>query len=368
MAADWSHLPSELLQLISQKLDNELCLLHFRSVCSTWRSSSIPNLKHKNPLPLNLPPFSQSNPFFNILNSKYTTGHLIKHTFFLIKPPQQQPSLNPWLIRIGPDVYGKPQLWHPFSSNQLLSSDFNNVLDFNKLSLRILGRMSYMHLLIGGDASFFSFYVAAVCHREHRPVIVTLKSDFSLEPMMFCCGDDSWTMIPNMPTSHGGNACVFKGWPCVVDKAGRTVMIGPDLTTHLIAEPVFGGQNKFLVESSEFELLLVDRYENYCVPVWIDVFRLDEKEKRWVKLTNLGDKALFLGNGRSFSASASELGFANGNCVIYSTSYSFHGLNIRKCKMSVFHLDQGQASPLSDYPEYFKLFWPPPAWVTDLHL
>lgn len=183
---------------------------------------------------------------------------------------------------------------------------------------------------------------------------------------MFCCGDDSWTMIPNMPTSHGGNACVFKGWPCVVDKAGRTVMIGPDLTTHLIAEPVFGGQNKFLVESSEFELLLVDRYENYRVPVWIDVFRLDEKEKRWVKLANLGDKVLFLGNGYSFSASASELGFANGNCVIYSKSYGFHDLNIRKCKMSVFHLDQGQASPLSDYPEYFKLFWPPPEWIAKL--
>jgi hypothetical protein len=163
-----------------------------------------------------------------------------------------------------------------------------------------------------------------------------------------------------------------KGGLVWVDKTGRTVMIGPDLTTHLIAEPVFGGKSKFLVESSEFELLLVDRYENnYCVPVWfdmfrIDVFRLDEKKKKWVKLANLGDKVLFLGNGCSFSASASELGFANGNCVIYSTSDSFHDLNIRKCEMSVFHLDQGQASPLSDYPEYFKLFWPPPEWIAEL--
>jgi hypothetical protein len=227
--------------------------------------------------------------------------------------------------------------------------------------------MFYMHHLIGGDGSLFSF-VAAVCHGEQRPVIIVkLKSEISLEPMMFRCGDDSWTMIPNMPTYQGGNVCVFKGRPCVVDKTGRTVMIGPDLTTHLIAEPVFGGQNKFLVESSEFELLLVDRYEGLNV-VWIDVFKLDEMEKKWIKLTDLGDRVLFLGNGCSFSASASELGFANGNCVIYSTSYSFHGLNIRKCKMSVFHLDQGKVSPLSDYPEYFKLFWPPPEWITELRL
>jgi len=226
-----------------------------------------------------------------------------------------------------------------------------------------------MHLLVGGDGSFFSFSVAAVCREEQRPVIVMLESDFSGEPMMFRCGDDSWTMIPNMPTSQGANTCVFKGRPCVVDKTGRTFMIGPDLSVHLMVEPVFGGQSKILVGSSEFELLLVDRYEDDGVNVvWIDVFKLDEKEKRWVKLTNLGDRVLFLGNGCSFFASASELGFANGNCVIYGTSDYFHGFNIRKCKMSVFHLDQGQVSPLSDYPEYFKLFWPPPEWVTELHL
>jgi len=102
------------------------------------------------------------------------------------------------LIRIGPDLNGKPQLWHPFSSNQLLSSDFNNVLDFNKPSLRVLGCMFYIHHLIGGDQSLISF-VAAVCRGEQRPVMVIFQSEISWEPMMFRWGDDSWTMIPNMP-------------------------------------------------------------------------------------------------------------------------------------------------------------------------
>ena len=164
--------------------------------------------------------------------------------------------------------------------------------------------------------------------------------------------------------------CVFKGRPCVVDKTGQTVMIGPDLSIDLMAKPVFGGKSKVLVESSEFELLLVDIYSNYYRDIaWIDVFSLDEKEKRWVKLTNLGDTVLFLAcqGSFSFSASASDLGFANGNCVIFSTSHDFHGLNAEDCGMSVFHLDQGQVSPLSNYPEYFKLLWPPPEWITELN-
>jgi hypothetical protein len=100
--------------------------------------------------------------------------------------------------------------------------------------------------------------------------------------------------------------------------------------------------------------------------VRIVVFRLDKKEKKWVKLTSLGDRVLFLGKRYTFSASASELGFSKGNCVIY-TDDAFKGLDDTECGMSVFQLDQNRVSPLSDYPDYLKLFWPPPEWITELH-
>jgi hypothetical protein len=71
--------------------------------------------------------------------------------------------------------------------------------------------------------------------------------------------------------------------------------------------------------------------------VWIDLFRLDEKEKMWVKLDDLGDRVLFLGQGCSFSDSASDLGFPNGNIVICNNSDVWE-----KCEMSVFRVDRGR--------------------------
>jgi len=353
--ADWSQLPKELVQLISEKLDNEFYLLRFRSVCSSWRSS-IPN----NRLPLNLPQFPNSN---NTVGS--IIRELSKHSFFLIKPPitpNQQTLQRPWLIRMGESFDGKFYLWHPFFRHQLIPS-FGYVLNLNQISVYSLGHVFYIldRLLPNEWSDVYSekVVVAAACHGEQPLDIVT--HDNSGETMVFRCGDDSWTKIPNVAKSHQ-DICIFKGRPCVVDKTGRTVMIGWDLSVHLLAEPLNGGDVKYLVES-ECELLLVDRYiSNGDDGVRIDLFRLDEKEKKWVKLVNLGDRFLFLGEGCSFSASASDLGFDNGNFVIYCKQ------NVWKCEMSVFHLEQGRLSRLSDYPDYFKLFWPPPEWIERLRL
>jgi hypothetical protein len=78
-----------------------------------------------------------------------------------------------------------------------------------------------------------------------------------------------------------------------------------------------------------------------------------------VKLTSLGDRVLFLGEVCSFSASASDLCVAKGNCVIFS----YNIICSSKSESSILDLDQGRLSPLSDYPEYSNLFWPPPKWI-----
>jgi hypothetical protein len=123
-----------------------------------------------------------------------------------------------------------------------------------------------------------------------------------------------------------------------------------------VAKDVHGGRGdmKFLVES-EGELLLVDVYKSYSVyfdldgevacrdDLMIHVFRLDEKAKKWVKLPSLADRILFLGNGCSFSTSASDLYVANGNCVILLD-------DVFDNNMCVFQLDEGRLSPLCDYP------------------
>ncbi|RHN66551.1 hypothetical protein MtrunA17_Chr3g0092331 [Medicago truncatula] len=176
------------------------------------------------------------------------------------------------------------------------------------------------------------------------------------------------------------DVCVFNGQPIAVDGTGRTVTVEPDLSLELVAEAVFDGGKKFLVES-DGELLLVDKYfsslNDYDVidvddddyfgivmgrDVRFDVFRLDEREKKWVEVRNLGDRVLFLGEDCAFSASALDLCIGNGNCVIFRDDV-FHNFHSNEVGIGVFHLDQRRISPFSDLLGSSELFWPPPEWV-----
>ncbi|XP_039688237.1 uncharacterized protein [Medicago truncatula] len=49
------------------------------------------------------------------------------------------------------------------------------------------------------------------------------------------------------------DVCVFNGQPIAVDGTGRTVTVEPDLSLELVAEAVFDGGKKFLVESDGCE-------------------------------------------------------------------------------------------------------------------
>ncbi|MCH86011.1 F-box protein, partial [Trifolium medium] len=138
------------------------------------------------------------------------------------------------------------------------------------------------------------------------------------------------------------------------EKGYKTITVGHE---------VFSGERlSFLVES-EGELLLVAIYEYFDFEnsLRIRVLRLDEKEK-WVQLTSLGDRILFLGNGCSFSASTSDLSVSKGNCIIFMDDV-FDEIGICDNDMCVFDFDQDRLSLLSEYPEYHNLFWPPPKWI-----
>jgi hypothetical protein len=346
--ADWSQLPTELLQLISQKLNTEFYLLRFRSVCSTWRSS-IPNFPRNTHLPFKLPPLYPDNDGI---------CYLVKHTIFLIKPStipkQHQQILQPRLIRIGPNVTGKIHLWHPLDLDQRLPFHFPHkvVFDFNHISIIDLGHVFLPYMLKDSDSLqnhpypyvYHQNVVAATCPGELQPLIVTFNRYY--EPCIFRPGDDVWMKIPNVVSDYG-DIYNFKGRICVVDETGQTVIAGPDLSVDFAAAKVSdpGMVRLCLVES---ELLLVVS----CYGVRINVYRLDEKKKKWVKLSNLGDRVLFLGNQCLFSASASasDLVFDNGNCVI--TIMSDVSMN---CGLSVLNFDEGRVLPLTDYPDYFKL-------------
>lgn len=191
-----------------------------------------------------------------------------------------------------------------------------------------------------------------------KPIIVGSLNSTIKEPVMLKCGDENWKFIPEM-SAYLGDIRVFKGRPYVVDKTGRTVTVGTDdSTVQLVAVSLVGGGDiKFLVES-DGDLLLADvydlRFSDDHKHVKIDVFKLNIKEKKWVKLANIGDRVFFLGVLCSFSASASDLCVSKGNCVmIMDNIFTFV-----RCERSFWDLDDGRRLPLSDYPAYSELLLP----------
>jgi len=382
---DWCELDANLLNLISQRFDNDLDLIRFRSVCSVWRCSSISNHHHPSLVPFKIKHYYD-------FHGPTPSYFLSKHSLLLIKPPPQQQNLRlrPWLIRITQNSRGETQLFHPLCPYQSpCPYDFPYVLDFNKFSYVVhLGTFYSIIKEEPTERSEFRYWnfedeafeyaierkkmenmargikvVAVTCHGKNPLALGTLICG---HPLLFHCRKEHWTPIPCVSTNFL-DMCMFKDKFCAVNKIGRTVAFGPGYSVELLAEYVDGGDMKFLVES-EGELLLVDIYDSHCFGfpgedgLKLDVFRLDEKEKKWVKLASLGDRILFLGNGCSFSASASDLSVVKGNCVIFSDD-AFRDSDRMLCGMCVFHLDQCRLSPLSDYPEYFNLFWPPPEWI-----
>jgi hypothetical protein len=369
MAADWSQLPKDILNLVCERLDNELDLIRLRSICSHWRSSSVLN-HHTNILPFKFPLLKCVSPTDTINNNtNIPFCSLSKRSLYLVKPPpqqqEQQTLIPPWLIRVAQNSTGKTKLSQspllPFD----LPSTFQFSLDLNKFPVLRLGT-DFIIDFNKGPFPYIYMYPKKVLAVTPLILAILLYNDHLV---LLRCGDECWTDM----LSSIVDICIFKGRIYAVEEdSGKTVTIRPeDLSVQLVAdEACIGGDIQFLVES-EGELLLVDiTVDNLCSDshfknaLTIDVFMLDEKEKEWVELTSLGDRVLFFGNECSFSASASDLSVAKGNCVIFMDDiFEILDQPIWNSGMCIYHLDQFQLLRLSDYPDYLNLFWPPPEWV-----
>ncbi|XP_058752459.1 F-box protein SKIP23-like [Vicia villosa] len=359
----WADLPKEILNLISKQIENELDLVHFRSVCSSWRSSSIPippNILFKFPL---ISYSDRPELLSDIINGENNTPfcYLSQCCFLLIKPPQQQRTMQamqrPWLIQITKNTRGKIKLFPPFityhSSSPFLCD--LRVLDFNKFPVVQLGS----DFVINNQRSHFIApeKVVAVMRHGEKPAVLGIVRNAFFRKVIFRYHNEQWKVIENI--AKHGDICVFKGKFYAVDGSGRTVTVEHDddgSGVELVDSPLIVGDRKLLVES-DGELLLVNIYDYLWFSV--AVFRLDEKGKKWVKLKSIGDRVLFLGNEYLFCASASDLRVGKGNCVVFMDDrfLSFQNRQHGKC---VYHLDRYEF--LADYEEYFNLF-SPPEWI-----
>lgn len=316
---------------------------------------------------------------------------------------QTAPRESSWLVKVEEVQPGRMRLLNPLSRFLLnpLPTSFPKAMNLLDLKVLELGQEYVLHYMnfqpfrdsLGDVGNLYMEKVVFMClgSEETDEDFALLTIHVSGKLAMFKSEDKRWTIIHDMPYPYD-DVVLFRGDFYAVDCTGRTVAVGLSLTLSLVAEPVFGGDKKFLVES-DGELLLVDMYlsiedvgvgdgdgdevaDEVCDEyvgertVRFKVFGLDSEEKRWVEVKSLGDRVLFLGDDCAFSVSASELSssFTKRNCVLFADNFfSMSGDEgasggddaFKGWRVGVFDLDKGTIALLDDFPEYSKLFWPP---------
>ncbi|KAK6256956.1 hypothetical protein QUC31_000415 [Theobroma cacao] len=391
MGVDWTQLPPELLQSISENLKIYADYIRFRAVCRSWRSSIPKTPFHLPPqLPWLMLPPSQSHQSHRAFYDLST-----KRLRFLSLPESSNPnkrhcgSSHGWLIIL--DESPTILLLNPLSRAKLHLpplSTFPNVDSFNysdigkEYSLRSPSGGRYTRNLRQMRDSFIKKIVlSANPSKDPRFVAIAILNQTG--ELAYCKnGDKSWRFIEGAhPYSEDVIYC--RGLCFAVDKHGGIVICdvrndSPRIS--FIETPrQLGGDMQYLVNSGD-ELLLVTRHLDLDFDFEPDQSHLVFRTKRfevsrliwngpyWERVNSLNDKMVFVGENSSLSLSASYFTGCMGNCVYYTDDYSEtnYGGAFGEHDIGIYNLWDGSIEPLPCYPRnsFFSLGWPTPLWVT----
>lgn len=229
-------------------------------------------------------------------------------SLYLINPP---PDLHegPWIANMlqSSAEYGNHgpiyeyQLWHPIrhaaTSGAQLTFDKDNI--FNKsvfypvgLSIIDLGQ----HLLYEDNENNCTEKTSWM---KDETIVVVVPKYFD---QWYACYFRESDFVRNnlQPTgTKWDDLCNFKGRPYLVDTTDRTIVINSDLTTQIVAESLSLIQyRKFLVVNRGVEelILVVHYFWSQNDSDAFKLFTLNQTEKTWVEISQLGDRVVFLGN------------------------------------------------------------------------
>lgn len=331
----WSDLPLDLLELVSDRLDDDssdtVDLLFLRSVCATWRLSLPLSNNNNNPLskfPKNLPFWSSSSSGFFILkqSSVYILEALHK-------------TLNPkyWLVKLHETSPGKMRVLDLFSNDRLcfLPDNFPEKIDLQGFHVRLVRRAYRMEYANNGGGEMSCFWSlnsdkVVILSSGEETALMAIHSGGKLG-FLKSGNDERWRILDNSWNVIYEDIMVYGEDCIVVDDKGKTVIYDVDFRVSDLAEGLAGGggHKKHLLEYSDGEVLLVDKYVKH---VWCKsefsksavefrVYKLKREDKRWEKVRELGDDvALFIGEDCSFSVHIPAGDFAGeltGGCIFY---------------------------------------------------
>ncbi|KAK4282813.1 hypothetical protein QN277_014142 [Acacia crassicarpa] len=397
----WSGLRSDLLLKIANLLDSGIDRLRFRGVCYSWRCDLPPpsrrSLSPSESLKLKFP--MAPNPNLHPRRQGYFS--LVHSTVYCLQPRDKFTGTwktnESWIIKIEETrVAGEVRLKHPLlrSANckplsPRLPKGLNlldhRVSEITKVyDLKFVGKNSKIPAAVCPELFSVQPVRVAVCSKGPDFAVMAIHSYGQLS--VWQNNDQKWIWLSNGQgglcysdvVCHKGKlyALDYSGLTISVDLSSKISRVTPALATHRSSDGKF---NKRLV-SYLGDLFLLhmepgpergslagensDSVED-VLPLYFDVHKLNEDERKWVPVKSLGNRAMFLGDDCTFCVSTQEWGGCKKNCIYYMEGFfssdDADDLQVDRY-VALFDMEDCSAKLLSRVSdEYSGLFWPPPS-------
>ncbi|KAJ3705120.1 hypothetical protein LUZ61_008825 [Rhynchospora tenuis] len=363
---DWSSLPPDVLNLIAKKVGEITDFVRFRAVCTSWCSStpvsSLPPQfpwifrNHINPRDLKVAFYSiPLDKFYNF----HTPNSFVKEFFVKeFKGPSEGyiymlSRFYPHQNELNKQVTSSRQrnlkavfadIWTGLvtgsRSNHYDRSSLQNICGYSTLG-PVIGQLSLFNplnnhefILPAYDFGEYAHYIGTWQNQLQEYVICYGKSGLqNLILVSWRPGQDNWHEV-NLDSSYVTCSHFYlKRMLYSVERATGITIITDIATGSLVCvvPPIEGYPNhiiNYLVEASG-DILRVIRYGDQgqqppmCKPPmceWFDVYKLDENKNGspcWVKVTSIGDHALFIDLHYALTLEANDSAMIKRNSIYF---------------------------------------------------
>ncbi|KAF8117242.1 hypothetical protein N665_0012s0243 [Sinapis alba] len=368
----WSEMLPEIIHMISLRIDNPFDLIHFRSVCSWWRSSSVPTFRPIPSLRCPLPPDVRGcGDDCHILRSRV---YLLLNSFSC-DPPQF------CLFKLQEEENGAlalQTLFHRTTSSEWgctypsLSLDLLNSQVIELAQVHFACYTSWCDLFDDIGSPFKAQEDIGFMRLDavNKEFIVLGKLSFQ-GLAVYRSFEERWTEIETEPGLFLEAISSFNGNLYAIEPAGLTKVVKPTLEVNSFqrSRHCDNTRKRWLVKSED-KLLLVEmctkNRKEYLRPKllakmgWFEVSELNKERNDWIQVEDLGGLVLFLDYHCSFSCLPNQIPGFRPNSIIFKGIFGCYGNQHQSYE--VFEFGKQGFRSLGDIPEYIRLFQSPP-WI-----
>ncbi|KAG7571989.1 F-box domain [Arabidopsis suecica] len=316
---NWSQLPEELLHLTSTHLeDNCFDVVHARSVCTSWRSAF--------PFPSSLLRPSYSLPSFPLERKDLSTLEKVPLFLFRALTPHVADAVSPFKYYLGgigqDESEDHMELSFPLQCSVKIKIPGSDPTLMNMLDYQIIP-LGHKYRLFTSETHRMAFLPL---DKEGRggEFVVLLTYMYPKYLLVLTSADMRWKQLQNIPIASCFDVVTFRGRFYASFYSNNIFVIDP---YSLKVTPLFPKPQNlhYLVPSGNDELFLVEKIISLNADfskLPCRVSKLDEEAGKWVAVSDLGDRLLFIGGHiGNVSCLAKELPHGcglSGNSILFT--------------------------------------------------